>query len=382
MRSLFSVIIATSCLLTNAAEALEVRFYPGERIYVYEASAQHGASTLILHNIAIINNGAAPVALNGVAIELMLGERVLDRRMLGVEELARSAAGSAGIQQAGLLDVLAFQFGGSSLLPANTTLSADLTLDAGEAMLISSQVFAFRGERDALRARVNGDAAQGNLPIRNGLSQTQFSFPLSGVWFNGSGASFHTHHRWTPMEEFAFDLVRVDADGSTFQNKGTRFGDYFAYGEPVFAAADGRVAYVVADQAEDPAGMRQPGETIEVYFERLQEVQFQRIAKGAPGVGGNQVMIDHGNGEFSFYGHLQPDSVSVRVGDPVERGARIGAVGSSGNSTEPHLHFHVCNSPDPLMCAGIPVQWDRPFSPLPDLPRAAQSGDFMTRMEN
>ena len=106
-----------------------------------------------------------------------------------------------------------------------------------------------------------------------------------------------------------------------------------------------------------------------------------RIAGGAPGIGGNQVVIDHGNGEFSFYGHLQPGSVRVRVGQEVARGERIGAVGSSGNSTEPHLHFHVCNGPDPIMCAGIPVQWDRPFSPMPDLPRAAQSGDFMTRRD-
>jgi len=381
MRVLFSIIIATSCFFTTASQALEVRFFPGERVYAYEASAQHGASTVILHNIAIVNNDAAPVALSEVAIELLLGERVLDQRTLGVEELTSSAAGSAGIQQAGLLDVLAFQFGGSALLPANTTLSADLTLDPGEAVLISSQVFAFRGARDALRVRANGDAAQGNLAIRTGASQTQFSFPLQGAWFNAAGASFHTAHRWTPMEEFAFDLLRVDANGASYEGDGTRFTDYFAYGAPVFAAADGRVAYVVADQGEDPAAMQQPGETIEVYFERLLQDQFGRIAKGAPGVGGNQVIIDHGNGEFSFYGHLQPDSVSVKLGDPVERGARIGAVGSSGNSTEPHLHFHVCNSADPLMCAGIPVQWDRPFATLRDLPRAAQTGDFMSRLE-
>ncbi len=205
-----------------------MRFFPGERVYAYEASAQHGASTIILHNIAIINNGVAPVALNEVAIELMLGERVLDQRTLGVEELTRSAAGSAGIQPAGLLDVLAFQFGGSALLPANTMLSADLSLDRGEALLISSQVFAFRGARDSLRVRANGDAAEGQLAIRTGASQTQFSFTLQGVWFNGSGASFHTHHRWTPMQEFGFDLLRVDANGSTHRSDGKRFGDYFA----------------------------------------------------------------------------------------------------------------------------------------------------------
>lgn len=382
MRAVLSVIIITSGLFTTVTQALEVRFYPAGHIYAYEASAQHGASTVIVHNIAIINNEAAPVNLDEVTIELLQGERVLDQRMLGVEQLARSAAGSAGIQQAGLLDVLAFQFGGPVLFPENTTLSADLTLDPAEAVLIPSQIFAFSGARDTLRARANGSAAEGQLEIRSGASQTPFSFPLLGVWFNGSGASLHTPHRWTPMEEFAFDLIRVDGNGSSHQGDGARFTDYFAWGQPVFSAAPGQVVYVVADQDEDPAAMQQPGETIESYFERLQQDQFARIAKGAPGIGGNQVIIDHGNGEFSFYGHLQAGSVIVGVGDAVERGQRIGAVGSSGNSTEPHLHFHVCNSADPLMCAGIPVQWDRPYSPLPDLPRAPQTGDFMTRMEN
>jgi len=375
-------IFAGASLVATTAQALEVRFFPGERVYAYEASAQHGANTVVVHNIAILNNAAEPVALAEVSIELMQADRVLDQRTLGPDELAQSAAGGAGIQQAGLLDVLAFQFGGSTLLPQNTTLSADLTLEPGEAVIVASQVFAYRGARDGLRVRVNGDAAQGQVAIRSGASQTAFSFPLQGMWFNASGASLHTHHRWTPMEEFGYDFILLDGNGSRVKGDATQFADYLAYGQPVAAAAEGKVVFVVADQGEDAAGMQQPGETIEAYFERLQQIQFERIAKGPPGVGGNQVIIDHGNGEFSFYGHLKPDSVSVKVGDPVERGAQIGAVGSSGNSTEPHLHFHVCNSADPLMCAGIPVQWDRPFSPLPDLPRAAQSGDFMTRMEN
>lgn len=373
---LFVCCLSLFTVLAGAAQALEIRFYPGERVYAYELSASHGASSVIVHNVAIINDGAAPVDLRDVSIELLAGERVLDQRTLGAEELTRAAAGGAGMQQAGLLDILAFQFGGQALLNG-ATLSADTTLEPGEGVLIASQVFAYRGARDGLRVRVNGDAGEGRLAIRTNSSQMQFSLPVRGAWYNGSGASFHTHHRWTPMEEFALDLLQVDANGRSFRRNGARFSDYYAYGEPVFAAAPGRVAFVVADQGEDVAAMKRPDETIEDYFERLQQEQFTRIAQGAPGVGGNQIIIDHGNGEFSFYGHLQPGSVRVRVGDQVERGARIGAVGSSGNSTEPHLHFHVCNSADPLMCAGIPVQWDRSFSPLVDLPRATQSGDFM-----
>ncbi len=54
---------------------------------------------------------------------------------------------------------------------------------------------------------------------------------------------------------------------------------------------------------------------------------------------GNMVMIDHGNGYHTVYGHLS--SINVSCGQSVYSGQVIGYAGSTGNSTGPHLHFEV-----------------------------------------
>ncbi|HSB67191.1 MAG TPA: M23 family metallopeptidase, partial [Anaerolineales bacterium] len=63
------------------------------------------------------------------------------------------------------------------------------------------------------------------------------------------------------------------------------------------------------------------------------------FAGWANGGYGYMVMIDHGNGYQSLYGHMSV--VSVTCGQSVYTGSYIGAIGSTGNSTGPHLHFEV-----------------------------------------
>jgi len=65
------------------------------------------------------------------------------------------------------------------------------------------------------------------------------------------------------------------------------------------------------------------------------------ISAGYRGGYGNTIMIDHGNGIVSLYAHQASGGFKVGAGERVSKGQRIGTVGSTGNSTGPHLHFEV-----------------------------------------
>lgn len=74
---------------------------------------------------------------------------------------------------------------------------------------------------------------------------------------------------------------------------------------------------------------------------------------------GNRVVEALGGGRFALYAHLQTGSIRVVPGRPVGRGEVLGLVGNTGNSTEPHLHFHLSGGPAPLGANGFPFVIDR-----------------------
>lgn len=372
-------------LLRAAAEApksVEIRFCPASAVRTYPLESRRDLQSLLLQNVAVINRGSVPFKIDNIDVELLRSNHVVESHNLDREAVQRFADRSAKLQAAGILQQVGFQFCGTDLIAPSIKL-AGATLARDQALLITSQVFAFNGVRDTLRVRVHGSQdgrsteLMGSIPIKSEFAQNKYIFPLRGVWYVGYGASFHTGHRWAIPEEFALDVAKIGESGLTHKRDGTRFDDYYAYGADVLAAADGRVIRTTNDQPEDPSAMQRPNETQEAYFTRLQKEQGERLAKGLTAITGNYVMIDHGNNEYSLYAHLQPGSVRVHIGDQVKAGDAIGKLGSSGNSTEPHLHFHVCDKPDPLMCAGIPVNFSNVTVQWADVPRPIQSGDVV-----
>jgi murein DD-endopeptidase MepM/ murein hydrolase activator NlpD len=369
---------------TTAATApsVEIRFCPRDAARTYPLESLRELQGLLLQNVAVVNHGTAPFKVELIELELLKKGEVLDSKKLDGKAVQQGVKRGATMQAAGTLQEVAFQFCGENLIGPSIKLAGPV-LNHDQGLLITSQVFAFSGKRDVLRVRVHGTLGGqgteiiGTLPIISEFAKNTYIFPLRGVSYVGWGASFHTGHRWFIPEEFALDIAKLGGDGLTHKGDGTHFEDYYAYGVDVLAAADGRIVGVFNDQPEDSTAMQLPGESQEAYSARHQKGSDDRLTKGKADVTGNFVMIDHGKSEYSFYAHLQPGSVRAHIGDQVKAGDVIGKLGSSGNSTEPHLHFHVCDKPDPLMCAGIPMNFSNITIQWADVPRPIQSGDIV-----
>lgn len=147
-------------------------------------------------------------------------------------------------------------------------------------------------------------------------------------------------------QRYAIDWMRLDGQGRLAHGDLTDVHSYAAYGADVLAVADGVVVDAL-DALEDQRPPSLPAPST--------------ITLG--NVDGNHVVLDIGNGLFAFYAHLQQGGFGVRVkrGDRVKRGQLIGKLGNSGNSSAPHLHFHVMDGPSVLGSNGVPYHIDRFF---------------------
>ena len=76
-------------------------------------------------------------------------------------------------------------------------------------------------------------------------------------------------------------------------------------------------------------------------------------------IGGNKVILQIAPKVFAVYEHLQPDSLTVKVGDKVKAGAVLAKLGNTGPSTGPHLHFGLLDRPDIVTGRALPFVFDR-----------------------
>ncbi|HEY0626082.1 MAG TPA: M23 family metallopeptidase [Allosphingosinicella sp.] len=203
-----------------------------------------------------------------------------------------------------------------------------------------------------MRYRITFDRGGGKEPLEREIILTprawnpvaKLVLPSSKRLWVKHGHDFLSHHRrWNPYHPIAesfgataifarygLDLLVVDQDGNPRKGLTNSNDDYHGWGAELRAPAAGTV---VAAYDDDPDDDRSTGKSA---------FDPERLPKEPLHFYGNYVIIDHGNREFSVLGHLQQNSVPVRVGEKVRRGQFVGRLGTSGSAEfEPHLHYEL-----------------------------------------
>ena len=171
--------------------------------------------------------------------------------------------------------------------------------------------------------------------IRNA---TKMKLPFKGEWTVtwGGDTKEQNYHVESVAQKNAFDILIKDKNESTHKGTGATNEDYYAFGKELYAPCDGEVVLVV-DGVKDNI----PGNLNPIY------------------VPGNTVIIKTATGEYAFFAHFKQHSIVVKQGQKVATGEILGLCGNSGNSTEPHLHFHLQNDEDMVKAIGAKCYFDQ-----------------------
>ena len=147
------------------------------------------------------------------------------------------------------------------------------------------------------------------------------SLPFFGRWKITQGIDGqHTHKEdW----RFAYDFQAVDFRGCLYKDQGASQEDFYAYGLPVLAPADGIIESVKDGIIDNAIGQVNTEERW-----------------------GNHVIIKHAENYYACLAHLKQGSIKWEVGQSVRKGEPIGACGNSGRSPYPHIHLQFQMRPD------------------------------------
>ena len=171
--------------------------------------------------------------------------------------------------------------------------------------------------------------------IRN---NTKMKLPFKGEWSVtwGGDTKEQNYHVESVAQKNAFDFLIYDEKGLTHKGTGEANEDYYAFSKELYAPCDGEVVLVVDGIKDNIPGILNP-----IY------------------IPGNTVIIKTANGEFVFFAHFKQHSIVVKQGQKVTTGALLGLCGNSGNSSEPHLHFHLQNTEDMTKATGAKCFFDQ-----------------------
>lgn len=174
----------------------------------------------------------------------------------------------------------------------------------------------------------------------NYQTKTELELPFENDWYIGAGgrSAIQNHHFQNRVQRYAIDIGQI-ANGVSFSGDGTNNEDHYTFGKRLNAPGNGKII-ALENNIEDNI---RPGTVNSAIDENT--------------IAGNYIIIDHLNGEFSFMAHFKKGTIIVSVGDTVVKGQEVGKAGNSGNSSGPHLHYHLQNSPEYLDGIGLPAQF-------------------------
>jgi hypothetical protein len=165
--------------------------------------------------------------------------------------------------------------------------------------------------------------------------KTALRLPFTGSWtvYWGGRTVDENYHAAYRDQRYAMDL-EILRDGVSHAGDGKRNEQYYCFHQPVLAPAAAKVLEAADGLPDNAPGVMDPKHAA-----------------------GNHVLLDFGNGEYALLAHLSKGTVQVKAGQQVQAGDRLALCGNSGNTSEPHLHFHVQDGPKLFAGDGLPAQF-------------------------
>ncbi|HXI11630.1 MAG TPA: M23 family metallopeptidase [Thermoanaerobaculia bacterium] len=174
-------------------------------------------------------------------------------------------------------------------------------------------------------------------------NKSKLILPVTGRAFVHDGHDYYSHHRRldvtggmttaigvkTNMTRYAYDFVIVDAEGKMYRGDGEKNDDWYGFGSAIVAPAGGVVVAMGDGQLDNTKSKKNLEMSLEAFMKN-NRLPF-----------GNYAIIDHQNGEYSFFAHFRNGSVTVKKGDRVKQGQKIGEMGFSGDAFLVHLHYQL-----------------------------------------
>lgn len=185
------------------------------------------------------------------------------------------------------------------------------------------------------------------IPVAYYQQKTTLIFPIRGKGIIGQDYVTNGGHggHGDYSNEFGLDINGLNETYGEVSNANENAADA-GWGREILAPASGTIVYARNDVPTNIDPSQNPGEE-----------WYRPLHNPVNAAAGNCVIIDHGNSEFSVMMHMQPGSLTIKVGDRVAKGQVVGSLGNSGDSFGPHLHYQLQSGPRLWEFQSLPVKF-------------------------